>query len=216
MDLHGYLSELTHQTMSEQSSQQPSQAQILAALQSGSFRPKNPPKTVAAADLSRDDLVSSNAAGQEAGPSTNARRIYCFREGCGSVILEQGAASWVDLDTEVVRLYNLHHLALLNRQLPVDSAAPFPHGSNLSKGAWHVPTPFAFENIGYSRPDASTTLADSAPGVKAANERAGLGGKGKVKWLICAECDLGPLGWGFEGAGEAWLAADRVRYAAQP
>jgi hypothetical protein len=36
----------------------------------------------------------------------------------------------------------------------------------------------------------------------------------KVKWLICAECDLGPVGWGFEGGKEAWVALDRVRYGA--
>jgi hypothetical protein len=39
-------------------------------------------------------------------------------------------------------------------------------------------------------------------------------GKGKVKWLICAECDLGPLGWGFEGGQEAWVDMRRVRYTA--
>ena len=33
-----------------------------------------------------------------------------------------------------------------------------------------------------------------------------------MKWLICAECDLGPLGWGFEGGKEAWVGVERVRY----
>jgi hypothetical protein len=37
--------------------------------------------------------------------------------------------------------------------------------------------------------------------------------KGKVKWLICAECDLGPVGWSFEGGKESWVAMERVRYA---
>jgi hypothetical protein len=37
--------------------------------------------------------------------------------------------------------------------------------------------------------------------------------KGKVKWLICAECDLGPVGWSFEGGKESWVAVERVRYA---
>ena len=60
----------------------------------------------------------------------------------------------------------------------------------------------AFENIGYSRPS-DKSLSDHAPGMQS--------GK-KVKWLICAECDLGPVGWSFEGGDESWLAVDRVRY----
>lgn len=62
----------------------------------------------------------------------------------------------------------------------------------------------AFENVGYSRP-ASMTLPPNAPGVKDASGR-------KVKWLICSECDLGPIGWSFEGSQDSWLSAERVRY----
>ena len=44
-------------------------------------------------------------------------------------------------------------------------------------------------------------------------EKEGEKGKDKkVKWLICAECDLGPVGWGFEGGKEAWVGVERVRY----
>lgn len=73
----------------------------------------------------------------------------------------------------------------------------------------NVPTPFQFENIGYSRPDKSTVLPTGTPGLT------GIGGdgKGKVKWLICAECDMGPLGWGFEGSQDGWIDMRRVRYA---
>ena len=60
----------------------------------------------------------------------------------------------------------------------------------------------AFENIGYSRPS-DKSLPPSAPGME--------GGK-RVKWLICAECDLGPVGWSYDGSDESWLAVDRVRY----
>lgn len=34
----------------------------------------------------------------------------------------------------------------------------------------------------------------------------------KLKLLIRAECDLGPLGWYEEGGSEFWLAVSRVRY----
>ena len=67
-------------------------------------------------------------------------------------------------------------------------------------------SPFAFDNIGFSKADAAATLPAHTPG--------GPGPAGKVKWLICAECDLGPLGWSFEGGNEAYLAVDRLRYGA--
>ena len=62
----------------------------------------------------------------------------------------------------------------------------------------------AFENIGYSRSTTSSLPLD-APGNSEGR---------KVKWLICAECDLGPLGWSFEGGNESWLDVARVGYAA--
>ncbi|EJD37669.1 Mss4-like protein [Auricularia subglabra TFB-10046 SS5] len=58
-----------------------------------------------------------------------------------------------------------------------------------------MPNPMAFENIGFSRAVPTTT-----PGVP------------KKKLLACAECDLGPLGWCFEGGSEYWLVSDRVGY----
>ena len=60
-----------------------------------------------------------------------------------------------------------------------------------------------FENIGFSK-TSTKTLPEGAPGLSEA--------QGKVKFLICAECDLGPIGWSFEGGTEAWLAVERVRY----
>jgi len=96
-------------------------------------------------------------------------------------------------------------------QIPNDKASPFPDTKPISSdsgnyGYWHVPDPYAFDNIGFSRPDTSSniTIPPDLPG--------GKGMEGKVKWLICAECDLGPVGWGFEGGKEAWVALDRVRY----
>lgn len=53
----------------------------------------------------------------------------------------------------------------------------------------------AFENIGFSRAVSSSTPA--AP---------------RMKFLACAECDLGALGWSQEGGSEFWLAVSRVGY----
>ncbi|KAG2068627.1 Mss4-like protein [Suillus decipiens] len=59
---------------------------------------------------------------------------------------------------------------------------------------WWLVTPnmMEFENIGFTRPAQQDAQ--------------------KIKYLICAECDLGPLGWCEEGGNEFWLACSRVGY----
>jgi len=60
-----------------------------------------------------------------------------------------------------------------------------------------------FENIGFS---------ETLPTDRSSSEPSN--GSRPVKLLICAECDLGPLGWVEEGPGGMtyWLVADRVGY----
>jgi len=60
-----------------------------------------------------------------------------------------------------------------------------------------------FENIGFSK----TLPTDGSSGGPSDGSRL-------VKLLICADCDLGPLGWVEEGPGGMtyWLVADRVGY----
>lgn len=78
---------------------QPSQADILAALSSSSFR-KAPQPTSPYVEF-RDpesELI-------EAGPSkVNSRRVYCFREGCGSLILLEKAGAVTETDTSIVSI----------------------------------------------------------------------------------------------------------------
>ncbi|KAJ7621169.1 acyl-CoA N-acyltransferase [Roridomyces roridus] len=63
-----------------------------------------------------------------------------------------------------------------------------------SNSCWLVtPSPMEFENIGFSRPVQSP-------------------GEEKIKFLACAECDLGPLGHCKEGGTEFWLSCSRVGY----
>jgi len=101
---------------------------------------------------------------------------------------------------------------------PIGKSSPPPFVS----GYWSVPSPLSFENIGFSRNAAhpSPVPASSAPQVA-------------IKYLTCADCDHGPLGWhdtegrdlGAEVAAENegeigqvrsgrefLLAAERVRY----
>jgi hypothetical protein len=78
---------------------EPSQADIMAAMQAGQFRSKAP------SDTSLYSGIDSSALTQEAeGSKTNARKIYCFREGCGSVILQKGAATYVESPSTIVSL----------------------------------------------------------------------------------------------------------------
>lgn len=190
---------------------QPSQADIYAALASQSSFRKPTPSTATYDSFSdpATQLIESGPSGSR----VNKTRVYCPREGCGSLILLEKAGEVVETDENIVCPI---YIALeeiekkLIRELPYDPSSPFPAPNKSPQKSYylHVPTPFSFENIGYSRPDLSTTLPPGTPGLE--------GAKGKVKWLICAECDLGPLGWGFEGGQGGWVDMRRVRYRVDP
>ncbi|WVQ82896.1 hypothetical protein IAT38_005032 [Cryptococcus sp. DSM 104549] len=184
---------------------QPSQADIFAALTAQAASRSAPPPTSPYSTFAPDPyaLLTSSPASVPSSdvPSaesqqgrTNTRKVYCPREECGSVIMQPGVGAWVEVDGPV---------------LPQDPSSPFPAPHLLPSSRyplWYIPTgPFAFDNIGFSRPDASTALPAHAP-----TPTSGAGGK--VKWLICAECDLGPVGWSYEGAQDCWVAVERVRY----
>ncbi|KAH9950740.1 acyl-CoA N-acyltransferase [Amylocystis lapponica] len=119
------------------------------------------------------------------GPATNAFDLLCPREGCGSVLLKAGVAGLTE--RESVRL---EPPEFAHGSLPRLPAPPAP------MQWWRVvPNAMAFENVGFSR---GVDLA--APSGK------------NLKLLLCAECDLGPLGWCEEGGSEFWLACTRVSY----
>lgn len=191
---------------------QAEQAEIMKALQAGAFRSKAPASS--SLHSSFDDPVNDLTNGE--GSKTNSRKVYCFREGCGSVILSPGAATYVEsTETIVCPLCTTQYMIRRGLtddyvQIPNDPASPFPLVAPTPPyGYWHVPDPYAFDNVGFSRPDTNSKLVipASLPGNDGQNQ--------KIKWLICAECDLGPIGWGYEGGKEAWVALDRVRYGAK-
>ncbi|WVW81279.1 hypothetical protein I302_103270 [Kwoniella bestiolae CBS 10118] len=176
---------------------QPTQAQIFAALSaqsSGSFK-RSQPSTSTFESLGPDALNQLTTSDGIKGKKTNSRRLICPRDGCGSVILLEGVGELIEVEGEV---------------LPHDPTSPFASPSSPSpQYYWLIPTgPFAFENIGFSRPDKSNLnplpafTPKDIPGEIA----------GKVKYLICAECDLGPLGWSFDGGKAGWLDVRRLRY----
>ncbi|EMD36520.1 hypothetical protein CERSUDRAFT_115567 [Gelatoporia subvermispora B] len=119
------------------------------------------------------------------GSRTNKYDLLCPRQGCGSVILKSGVATVVE--RESVRLEPEDQPSSILEALPAPSTLmPW----------WRVtPDAMAFENIGFSRPVQSQIQSDK-----------------RIKLLLCAECDLGPLGWHEEGGNEFWLACSRVGY----
>ncbi|KAG2148214.1 Mss4-like protein [Suillus bovinus] len=119
------------------------------------------------------------------GELTHKFDLLCPRNGCGSVILKAGVGRWVEHDG--VELDN--EKGPLHPDLP---ALPTTPGT----AQWWLVSPnmMEFENIGFTRPVQQDAAAK------------------KLKFLICAECDLGPLGWCEEGGSEFWLACSRVGY----
>ncbi|KAF8880498.1 Mss4-like protein [Infundibulicybe gibba] len=128
-----------------------------------------------------DDLIKTDPDGL-----VNKYALVCPRQECGSLILKEGAAAWVERAS--VQLEPADRAA--HTLLP---ALPEPPQT---MNWWLItPSPMSFENIGFSKPVQSNIA--SGP---------------KMKLLACAECDLGPLGWSEEGGTEFWLACSRVRY----
>ncbi|KAJ4483043.1 Mss4-like protein [Lentinula edodes] len=118
------------------------------------------------------------------GEKINKYDLLCPRAECGSVILKRGAA------------------ALKEREKPSDIPThpllpQLPSASEFTQWWLITPDPMQFENVGFSRPVESLSLSPSGR---------------KLKLLICAECDLGPLGWSEEGGSEFWLVCSRVGY----
>jgi len=120
----------------------------------------------------------------ENGVSTNPHDLLCPRPGCGSVILKNGVGKF-RLESFVI---DLNPISSQHASLP-----PVPP---LTETPWWLitPSPMEFENISFSRP----TETGNAPK--------------PIKFLACADCELGPLGWCYAGSPEFWLAATRVAY----
>ncbi|KAI0795045.1 Mss4-like protein [Abortiporus biennis] len=114
--------------------------------------------------------------------------LLCPRQGCGSVILKNNVAELVERES-----FELEPPAeqAQNPHLP-----PLPASPALTKWWKITPNVMAFENVGFSKP----VGGQLSPNGK------------KLKLLLCADCDLGPLGWCEEGGTEFWLVADRVGY----
>ncbi|KAJ7451173.1 Mss4-like protein [Mycena latifolia] len=116
---------------------------------------------------------------------SNKYDLLCPRPACGSIILRTGVAKLVEKPS--VQMEPADRTPALLPALPEPPAL----------AAWWLvtPSPMEFENIGFSKP-----LSSDAGG--------------QMKLLVCAECDLGPVGWSEVGGTEFWLACSRVGYRA--
>ncbi|KAJ7239017.1 Mss4-like protein [Mycena haematopus] len=111
----------------------------------------------------------------------NKYDLLCPRPECGSIILRSGVGKLVEKPS--VQMEPADRTPSLLTRMPAPPA---------SVHWWLVgPSPMEFENIGFSKP----LMTDGAP---------------QMKLLICAECDLGPVGWSEVGGKEFWLACSRI------
>lgn len=99
--------------------------------------------------------------------TVNSSHLKCPR--CDSILLRPSSAT--------------HSPTPANTILPLIQT----HGSQVPPFVWTIEGMMTFENIGFSRPDASNT-----------------------KYLLCADCELGPLGCQISDQTFV-LAGDRVK-----
>ncbi|KAI5826663.1 acyl-CoA N-acyltransferase [Schizophyllum commune Tattone D] len=157
---------------------------LFEALQRSSARARPPGKLLSALPGGMADVVEANA--DKPGVMLNKHDLLCPREGCGSIILKAGAATWTERASV---------------QMEPAGGTPNPHLAALpappETTQWWLVTGsmMTFENIGFSN-----TIPSAEKG------------GASMKLLTCAECDLGPLGWNEVGGKEFWLAAARVAY----
>ncbi|VDC03805.1 unnamed protein product [Peniophora sp. CBMAI 1063] len=160
----------------------PSQQQILEALQASSRKPR--PTGQLLSEMS-GGIAEASIVDEKSGRTRNAHDLLCPRSGCGSVILRKSVASLEEKEAAA-----LDPPTGKSPDLPALPAPP------ASAHWWLVePSPMEFENIGFSRPVAPTDDE-----------------KKPLKLLICADCDIGPLGYSEVGGTQFWLSAERVRY----
>lgn len=132
--------------------------------------------------------------------------LYCPRAECRCLLIRKGAASWVakgshkgDLEVRHVFLARSTQLlmsltmVLARKQLPLlprrIDAPPRPSAASPHLGYWTLSSPLAFENIGFTRslpPSSSHPPPGQAQPATTTSQ---------IKYLTCADCDFGPLGW---------------------
>ncbi|KLO18228.1 acyl-CoA N-acyltransferase [Schizopora paradoxa] len=160
--------------------------QALQASLASSSRRARPTARLLSSNAQLDEVLT--VTDSSAGTTkVNKYDLLCPRLGCGCLILKSGAAQLVDQD--------IVNQEVLGSHSQVSSS---PSSTPASIPCWIVePNPMVFENIGFSK---SVPQSTEGP---------------KMKYLLCADCDHGSLGWTFEGDTRFWVICSRVGYKAQ-
>lgn len=152
--------------------------------------------------------------------ATNTGSLLCPNQECRCILIKAGRATLTDLGGDgVSRTISIDtgtdHAARIPpsdteearapHTIPADSATVLPRMSSRAgspvfeaiRQAWAVDDMYAFENIGFSK--APPPSSHPRP-------------EGDYRYLCCAACDAGPLGYGLLAARPPVfrLAADRV------
>lgn len=139
---------------------------------------------------------------------TNSVDLFCPRAECRCLLLRKGAGKFVrghksdfEVRPDLLRILTplAHGRFSILAQLP---ALPHPVGlappPSSSAGYFSVPSPLTFENIGFSRnaaPPSSIPPAAAAGSLVSSDAPSPAAPAANIKYLICADCDHGPLGW---------------------
>lgn len=161
---------------------------------------RSPGKRLASATVTKETVEEELV---EAGK--NKFDLYCPRAECRCLLVRKGAASWVARGSHKGDLEVSHNSSLLPRSLPMSSpsfpskqlpplprridAPPRPSAASPHLGYWTLSSPLAFENIGFTR---SLPPSSSHPPPGQAQPSTTTS---QIKYLTCADCDFGPLGW---------------------
>ena len=89
-----------------------------------------------------------------------------------------------------------HHA---NEQFPLEGNGN--DGTSADTECWLVTSPMAFENVGFTKGVLSNGKDESEKAISSLPEGA------DIRYLACADCDCGPLGWHIEAKGRD-LGAD--------
>ncbi|KAJ3228372.1 hypothetical protein HK099_002877 [Clydaea vesicula] len=116
----------------------------------------------------------------------NKHFLYCNRSGCNSKIANKGVAKKVFLQGECD--LKLPPTKSLNKDAPSATVSNFNPDNESPPFYWSLEDMMKFENIGFSN------TVDN------------------LKYLICADCELGPLGFRLTKNETCFIAADRVTY----
>ncbi|CAJ0838293.1 12077_t:CDS:10 [Entrophospora sp. SA101] len=124
--------------------------------------------------------------------ATNEYDIYCPNiDNCASLILKTNSATWVERSNDLLKTPNQQQSD--KSFLKNISSSSISDDNNTQGSYWKVSDMFSFENIGFSK-----TLNETG-----------------VKYLCCADCDLGPLGYHDttnNDTKEYLIAVDRIIY----